>query len=433
MVRQAFSVSLLVLAALGSLSAQEPIEIRNWPAPPFFSLPKSEKPEAASSDPATETFSAEGEAGPAPLPLVPIFPCRIADTRGNGFSGQAGPQALNTGPRVFQIAGTVPGTPSPCGIPLTARAVSFQFTIVTPNSAGNLIAWPEGVPPTISVLNWSAGESALGNGTVVPISPTGSLSVQINSGIAGATGHLVLDVNGYYTSDLDSRYVNENQFSSVTGTMIADGAILNVDLSPVAQIADTKLATIATAGKVADTALSANVTKLGPTIESGEITDVLRMVPLPLNSFVDCTNGATIDFNSGTDARPDLSVSGGTRRVLFESTAGSPDQNTEIWTSIMIPTDYASGAGIFVKATKAASTGDIENLTCKMGTEADALLPPFTVATVAGVAIYSCGGPSPPVIGAGSSLRIHVSVTSPGVMNDALSLLSLSFAYQAVQ
>ena len=433
MARQTVSVSLFLLAALGPLSAQEPTEIRNWQAPPFFSLPKGEKPDAASSDPATDTLSAEGEAGPAPLPLVPIFPCRIADTRGNGFSGQAGPPALNTGPRVFQIAGTVAGVPNPCGIPLIARAVSFQFTIVAPNSAGNLIAWPGGVAPTISVLNWSAGESALGNGTVVPLSGTGSLSVQINAAIGGATGHLVLDVNGYYTSDLDSRYVNENQSSSVTGGMISDGSILNVDLSPVAQIVDTKLATIATAGKVADTALSSNVTKLGSTIESGEITDVLRMVPLPLNSFVDCTNGATLDFDSGDDARPDLSVSGGTLRVLFDSVAGFPDQNTEICTSIMIPTDYASGAGIFVKATKAASTGDVENLTCKMGTETDALLAPFAVATVPGVGLYSCGGPSPPVIGAGSSLRIHVSVTSPGVMNDALALLSLSFAYQATQ
>lgn len=432
MARQTVSVSLFLLAALGPLSAQEPTDIRNWQAPPFFSLPKEEKPDAAPSDPATDTLSAEGEAGPAPLPLVPIFPCRIADTRGNGFSGQAGPPALNTGPRVFQIAGTVAGIPNPCGIPLIARAVSFQFTIVAPNSAGNLIAWPGGVAPTISVLNWSAGESALGNGTVVPLSGTGSLSVQINAAIGGATGHLVLDVNGYYTSDLDSRYVNENQPSSVSGSMITDGAILNVDLSPVAQIADTKLATIATAGKVADTALSANVTKLGQTIDADEIANVLRSVPLPLTSFVDCTNGAALDFSSGVDARPDLSVSGGSLRILFDSVAGSPDQNTEICTTLMVPPDYLAGGQLYMKATKAAHTGDGEIITCKMGRETDALSTPGGAATSDGLRFYLCPAATP-TLDFGTVLRIHLSVTSTGVVNDAVALMALSFVYVAAQ
>lgn len=50
--------------------------------------------------------------------------------------------------------------------------------------------------------------------------------------------------------------------SSVGSPQITDGAILNVDINASANIADTKLATIATAGKVADTALSANIAKL---------------------------------------------------------------------------------------------------------------------------------------------------------------------------
>ncbi len=54
---------------------------------------------------------------------------------------------------------------------------------------------------------------------------------------------------------------------------ISDDTITNSDIAPAAGIADTKLATITTAGKVADSALSANVTKLGGSIESGEITD----------------------------------------------------------------------------------------------------------------------------------------------------------------
>ena len=137
------------------------------------------------------------------LPLVSITPCRIADTRaGQGFTGQAGPPALNTGTRTFAVAGFVAGIPAQCGIPSGAAAVSFQFTIIFPNSAGNLIAWPAGGPvPNVSVLNWSAGETALGNGTVVPVNvATGGLSVRINAAVGSATGDVAIDVNGYYGS-----------------------------------------------------------------------------------------------------------------------------------------------------------------------------------------------------------------------------------------
>lgn len=61
--------------------------------------------------------------------------------------------------------------------------------------------------------------------------------------------------------------------NSVTSAKIANNAIMDADIHPAAMIWDTKLATIGTAGKVADSALSANVTKLGASIESAEITD----------------------------------------------------------------------------------------------------------------------------------------------------------------
>jgi cell shape-determining protein MreC len=87
--------------------------------------------------------------------------------------------------------------PTQCGIPLTAQAVSFQFTIIQPSAEGNLIAWPSGTAPTISVLNWAAGIFALGNGIVVPVSDTGGVNVFVNAAF-GASAHLTIDVNGYY-------------------------------------------------------------------------------------------------------------------------------------------------------------------------------------------------------------------------------------------
>jgi len=60
----------------------------------------------------------------------------------------------------------------------------------------------------------------------------------------------------------DATYVNEGQANSVTSGMIVDGAITNADVNASAAISDTKLGTISTAGKVADTALSTNVALL---------------------------------------------------------------------------------------------------------------------------------------------------------------------------
>ena len=205
--RKAAFVGLLVSAFASTIDAQSvDVPVRNWTVPPYTQS-------AAASGITTMTDVT------SPRVFVGVAPCRIADTRGLGFSGQAGPPALNTGPRVFQISGTVTGAPSQCGIPTGADAVSFQFTIVTPTAAGNLVAWPGGPAPSVSVLNWSAGETALGNGTIVPLSETGSLSVQINAAVGNATGHLVLDVNGYFSDRLQTEngqllLVNNSGFST---------------------------------------------------------------------------------------------------------------------------------------------------------------------------------------------------------------------------
>ncbi|PYQ17870.1 MAG: hypothetical protein DMF79_16435, partial [Acidobacteria bacterium] len=49
------------------------------------------------------------------LEFVAISPCRLADTRGNGFIGPFGPPSLlPLAARVFPVAGN-------CGIPVTAQ------------------------------------------------------------------------------------------------------------------------------------------------------------------------------------------------------------------------------------------------------------------------------------------------------------------------
>lgn len=442
----------LVLAGASPILAEEDgsaigLELRNWSAPPFVTLPKPEK-EDPDSPPDIGPYSAEVTEGTAPpqvLPLQTIPPCRIADTRGNGFSGQAGPPALNTGPRVFQISGSVPGLPLQCGIPLIARAVSFQFTIVTPNSAGNLIAWPGGPAPTISVLNWSAGETALGNGTVVPLSMGGSLSVQINAATGGATGHLVLDVNGYYGPSIDDFFVHHQEMSSVSSFMITDGTIVNADINASAAIADTKLATIATAGKVADSALSSNVTKLGSTIETPEIAndavtgakiaDIVRSVPIPLGTFFDCQtgNGAAIDFASGADRVADFGApsTDGSRRVLsFDDDAGLEDQDSEVCSEFIVPPDYVSG-GHFRFRASGGGVGATEVINCSAGQNSN---PHGTVglAPVGPLAFYTCT-PTFTGLTGGTLIDFFLKITSNGTMDDPVAIFGVEFRYTASQ
>jgi hypothetical protein len=430
-----------LLASLSTVSAaaQDPEPISDWSAPLFYSLPKPEKadPDDSADTGPYSTAGTEGTAPPQVLPLQTIPPCRIADTRGNGFSGQAGPPALNTGPRVFQISGAVAGIPLPCGIPITARAVSFQLTIVTPNSAGNLIAWPGGPAPTISVLNWSAAETALGNGTVVPLSESGSLSVQINAGIGGATGHLVLDVNGYYGPSLDDFFVHHFEASSVNSFMITDSTIGNADINPSAAIADTKLATIATAGKVADSALSSNVSKLGQTIEPAEIANLTRSVVIRVTDMTDCGTGAPtfIDFSSGVDARPDFGNTGSAgRRVFlaFDAVAGSPDQNFQVCSNFIVPLDYASGGEFRVYAALlTAPDPATEVLNCSAGRNFSAHGAAGTVQiSSSSNGFYTCT-PTLTGLAAGEYVDFAMMITSDGTMDDAVRLDAIEFRYVA--
>ena len=126
----------------------------------------------------------------APLAFVALTPCRLVDTRGNGFTGSFGPPALAAGtPRTF----TFPGQ---CGIPAGAAALSVNFTVTNAQGSGFILAFPEGdPPPTVSTVNYAFGQT-VANAAVVPLGSGGGLTV-----IAGVSGtDLIIDVNGYYAA-----------------------------------------------------------------------------------------------------------------------------------------------------------------------------------------------------------------------------------------
>jgi hypothetical protein len=133
------------------------------------------------------SFAGAALAQTGPYSFNTVTPCRVVDTRNGGTNG--GPALGQQETRNFQIRGL-------CGIPMTAKAVSFNLAAVTPSAQSHLILWASGTTkPGVSAINFSAADFALANGGIVGLSTsTQDLSV-FN---AFGTVHVIIDVNGYY-------------------------------------------------------------------------------------------------------------------------------------------------------------------------------------------------------------------------------------------
>jgi hypothetical protein len=138
------------------------------------------------------TTAAEA-AGPYQFFSVP--PCRIVDTRNPVVPNGTGGPALVAGPiRNFPITGL-------CNVPSTAKAAVLNVTVVGPSNFGFLTVWPYNTAvPAVSTINFDAGESALANGAIVPLTTDPNFNVSAYCAISGGTGglNLILDVTGYF-------------------------------------------------------------------------------------------------------------------------------------------------------------------------------------------------------------------------------------------
>jgi hypothetical protein len=121
-------------------------------------------------------------------------PCRVADTRGNGFSGSFGPPTM-----AASTTRTFPIPQSSCVVPSTAQAYSLNMTVVPPNQLIYLTTWPYGrSQPAVSTLNdFSNGTVVPGrvvaNAAIVPAGTSGSISVFVSD-----TTDVIIDINGYF-------------------------------------------------------------------------------------------------------------------------------------------------------------------------------------------------------------------------------------------
>jgi hypothetical protein len=169
-------VVLAVLALPAAAGGKNPSSIdppiSPWLAPAFYTAPASGRSALVTTYP--------------PLPLIPLAPCRLVDTRGNGapLTGGFLPAATV---RSYTLTGV-------CNVPAGAQAVSLNATVVKPVGPGFLTLWAQGDAfPPVSTLNY-LGNDVIVNAAVVPLSASGGISMAL--GVSG--GDVILDVNGFY-------------------------------------------------------------------------------------------------------------------------------------------------------------------------------------------------------------------------------------------
>ena len=154
----------------------------------------------------------------------PVSPARICDTRasGNGVPlnqcNASGARPIVAGhPLTFSVSASgslVPGT----GV----SAVIFNLTAIAPTQRTFLTAYPSNVsPPTASNINLNAG-TALPNRVIVPVSPTGTVSI-LNS--VGSV-NVAVDIQGWFT-DGSSHGTSDASFTAVTPARVCNTQVGN--------------------------------------------------------------------------------------------------------------------------------------------------------------------------------------------------------------
>jgi hypothetical protein len=117
-----------------------------------------------------------------------IAPCRVADTR-NPTGPYGGPALAANADRTFVIAGK-------CGVPASAVAVAFNFTVTQPTAQGDLRTVPAGgTLPLVSTMNWRPGQTRANN-AILSLGPAGDITTHVDQ--ASGSVHLIIDVNGYF-------------------------------------------------------------------------------------------------------------------------------------------------------------------------------------------------------------------------------------------
>jgi hypothetical protein len=147
-----------------------------------------------SQTPAADAAVVTARAASLPtLNFYTIPPCRAVDTR--NANGPLGGPVMSAG----QVR-SFPVVSSNCMIPVTAKALSVNVTVVPVSGAGFARLFPgDAAPSSTSVVNFDATNVRANNGVFgLSRNGDGSLAVLVNAGGGTGQAHVLIDVNGYF-------------------------------------------------------------------------------------------------------------------------------------------------------------------------------------------------------------------------------------------
>ena len=125
-----------------------------------------------------------------PYRFFTLTPCRLLDTRRtDGPSG--GPPVPPHSQRVVVAAGQ-------CGIPVTAKALAVNITVVAAPESGFLTFFPgNAAVPATSTINFSPGQ-VIANNAVLWLASSGSGALAMGNSTATQPVQVLIDVSGYF-------------------------------------------------------------------------------------------------------------------------------------------------------------------------------------------------------------------------------------------
>ena len=191
---------LLAVTAPAVLLAVDDIPLTNWTVPPY------------SASGASGGITTMGDIT-ADVGFIGVTPCRLVDTRPeSAFPAGYGTPALSAGaPRNFDLN----NHPTCTGIPADVEAYSLNVTVTLAAAPGHLVIYPQGgAQPSVSSINYVPGQT-IANAVIVPAGTAGGITV-----VAASATHLLIDINGYFSSTLNqgnsfSVFGNNPQFTII--------------------------------------------------------------------------------------------------------------------------------------------------------------------------------------------------------------------------
>lgn len=204
-------------------------------------------------------------------------------------------------------------------------STSTYTTTFTP-SESTTVTLPTGATSTLARTD--AGQTFTGTNTF-----SSTISGSINGNAATVT-------NGVYTTDT----------GTVTSTMIANDTIVNADINSAAAIADTKLATISTAGKVSNSATTATDANTNSAIVARDGSGNFSAGTITASLTGNATGIAAGSTQSGTAA-------GSTNKAVDIYSNPTTTQNTATATSLNLTVRGETMPRLTAQSNVALSTG----------------------------------------------------------------------------